>query len=118
MRASLLANATASLFLCNRSDAALSHGPKLYRAQLCGRIRRTFAAWISSVRKYLLPRLGNAAKNRPAARTVLSPHEPQPGGKIATALESLTAADRRDPAETRRRSCRRGGAGATERLSA
>src|SRR6516165_3288809 len=57
MRASLLANATASLFLCNRSDAELSHGPKLYRAQLCGRIRRTFAAWISSVRRYLLPRL-------------------------------------------------------------
>src|SRR5215813_8171588 len=57
MRASLLANATASLFLCNRSDAELSHGPKLYRAQLCGRIRRTFAAWISSVRRYLLPLL-------------------------------------------------------------
>src|SRR6516165_3378962 len=57
MRASLLANATASLFLCNRSDAELSHGPKLYRAQLCGRIRRTLAAWISSVRRYLLPRL-------------------------------------------------------------
>src|SRR5215813_14201953 len=57
MRASLLASATASLFLCNRSDAELSHGPKLYRAQLCGRISRTFAAWISSVRRYLLPRL-------------------------------------------------------------
>src|SRR5438874_9570919 len=57
MRASLLAKATASLFLCNRSDAALSHTPKLYRGQLCGRIRRTFAAWISSVRRYLLPRL-------------------------------------------------------------
>ena len=38
MRASLLANATASLFLCNRSDAVWSHAPKLYRAQLCGRI--------------------------------------------------------------------------------
>ena len=36
MRASLLANATASLFLCSRSDAELSHGPKLYRPQLCG----------------------------------------------------------------------------------
>src|SRR5215475_14348474 len=57
MRASLLANATASLFLCNRCDAVLSHAPKLYRAQLCGRIRRTFAAWINSVRRYLLPRL-------------------------------------------------------------
>ena len=73
MRASLLANATASLFLCNRSDAELSHGPKLYRAQLCGRISRTFAAWISSVRRYLLP--GNAAEDRPAARTVLLRHE-------------------------------------------
>jgi hypothetical protein len=57
MRASLLANATASLFLCNRSDAVLSHAPKLYRAQLCGRIRSTFAAWINRVRRYLLPRL-------------------------------------------------------------
>src|SRR5215469_4235207 len=57
MRASLLAKATASLFRCNRSEAELSHGPKLYRAQLYGRIRRTFAAWISSVRRYLLPRL-------------------------------------------------------------
>src|SRR5215467_9991795 len=57
MRASLLAKATASLFLCNCSDAELSQGPKLYRAQLCGRIRRTFAAWISNVRRYLLPRL-------------------------------------------------------------
>ena len=36
--------------------------------------------------------LGNAAKDRPAARTVLSRHEPQPAGKIATTLESLTAA--------------------------
>src|SRR5262252_5511855 len=82
MRASLLANATASLFLCNRSDAELSHGPKLYRAQLCGRIRRTFAAWISSVRRYFAAALGNTAKDRPAARTILSRHEPQPGGKI------------------------------------
>ena len=38
--------------------------------------------------------LGNAAKDRSTAGTVLSRHEPQPGGKIATALESLTAADR------------------------
>ena len=30
----LVANATASLFRCNRSEAELSHGPKLYRAQL------------------------------------------------------------------------------------
>jgi hypothetical protein len=35
---------------CNRSEAAVSHAPKLYRAQLCGRIKSTFAAWINSVR--------------------------------------------------------------------
>ena len=57
MRASLLASATVCLFLCNRSDAALSHAPKLYRDQLWGRIRSTLAAWINNVRKYLLPRL-------------------------------------------------------------
>ena len=56
MRASLLANATASSFLCNRSDADLSHGAKLYRAQLFGRIRRTCRR-ISSVRRYLPPLL-------------------------------------------------------------
>ena len=39
------------------SDAVLSHAPKLYRGQLRGRIRSTFAAWINSVRRYLLPRL-------------------------------------------------------------
>jgi hypothetical protein len=38
------------LFLCNRSAAVVSHAPKLYRDQLCGRISRTFAAWINSVR--------------------------------------------------------------------
>jgi hypothetical protein len=53
----LVGQATASLFLCNRCDAELSHGPKLYRAQLCGLIRGTFAAWINSVCRYLLPRL-------------------------------------------------------------
>lgn len=31
--------------LCNRSDAALSHAPKLSRAHLHERIRRTFTAW-------------------------------------------------------------------------
>ena len=56
-RASLLASATASLFLCNRSDAVVSHAPKPYRAQWCGRIRSTLAAWINNVRNYLLPRL-------------------------------------------------------------
>ena len=64
MRASLLARAVASLFLCNRSAAALSHAPKLKRSQLCGRISRTFAAWIKSVRRYLLAALGDAAEDR------------------------------------------------------
>src|SRR5216683_2819131 len=69
MRASLLANATASLFGCNRSDAVLSHPPKLYRSQLCGRISRTFAAWINSVRRYLLPRLpGHDREQRASPR--------------------------------------------------
>ena len=45
MRAILLASATASLFLCNRSDAVLSHAPKHEAEQAakssprdCGRI--------------------------------------------------------------------------------
>src|SRR6516162_11477702 len=57
MRASLLASATASLCRCKRSDAAFSHAPKLNRDQVCGRIRRTLAAWTSNMRKYRLPRL-------------------------------------------------------------
>ena len=31
-----------------RPDAVVSHAPKLYRGQLCGRIRSTFAAWIAA----------------------------------------------------------------------
>jgi hypothetical protein len=53
----LVGRATASLFLCSRSDAVLSQSPKLYRGQLYGRISRTLAAWINKVRRYLLPRL-------------------------------------------------------------
>src|SRR5215472_11570412 len=57
MRASLLASAMASLCRCKRSDAVFSHAPKLNRDQVCGRIRRTLAAWTSNMRKYRLPRL-------------------------------------------------------------
>lgn len=57
MRASLLASATASLFLCIRSAALLSHSPKLNLGQLCGLISITFAACTKSIRKYRLPRL-------------------------------------------------------------
>jgi len=57
MRASLLASAMASLCRCKRPDAVLSHAPKLNRDQVCGRIRRTLAAWTSNMRKYRLPRL-------------------------------------------------------------
>ena len=57
MRASLLARAMASLFLCIRSDAAFSQVPKLKRDQFCGRIRMTLAAWVNRDRRYLLPRL-------------------------------------------------------------
>src|SRR4051794_20104437 len=98
MRASLLAKATASLFRCNRSDAVLSHAPKLYRDQLCGRIRRTFAAWINSVRRYLLPRLEMRPQDRPPARAVLSRHEAEPGAEVAPAVKSLASADRRHDA--------------------
>ncbi len=38
MRASLLANAAAALFLCMRLVASASHGPKLNRSQFLGRI--------------------------------------------------------------------------------
>src|SRR6201988_1969778 len=96
MRASLLAKATASLFLCNRSEAVLSHAPKLYRAQLCGRIRRTFAAWINRVRRYLLPRLEMRPRiDRPPVLYCRGT-SPSQAAKIATALESLAAADRCD----------------------
>ena len=53
MRASLLAKATASLFLCNRSDAFFSHVAEVYIGASCaGRIRSTLAPWINSVRKF------------------------------------------------------------------
>jgi len=38
--------------------------------------------------------LGDAAEDRPPAGAVLSRHEPEPGGKIAPALKSLSPADR------------------------
>jgi len=103
MRASLLANATASLFLCNRSDAELSHGPKLYRAQLCGRIRRTFAAWISSVRRYLPPRLEIWPSIDQPPVLCLSRHEAEPGGDVAPAVKGLAGADRSDKGRSRSR---------------
>jgi hypothetical protein len=93
MRASLLANATASLFLCNRSDAELSHGPKLYRAQLCGRIRRTLAAWIGSMRRYLLPRLEMRPRiDRPPVLCCRG-KSPSQAAKSRLRSKSLTAAD-------------------------
>src|SRR5712691_9818536 len=57
MRASLLASAVASLLRCRRGCAAFSQAPKLNRSQVCGRMRMTLAAWMKSVRRYLLPRL-------------------------------------------------------------
>ena len=57
MRASLLANAVASLFRCIRGAAFCSHDPKLNFSQLCGRIRMTLAAWMNRVLRYRLPRL-------------------------------------------------------------
>ena len=98
MRASLLARAMASLFLCNRSDAVLSHAPKLNRGQLCGRIRRTFAAWINSVRRYLLPRLEMRPEDRTPAGAVLSRHQAEPGAEVAPAVKSLASADGGDKA--------------------
>ena len=68
MRASLLASAMASLCRCSRSDAVLSHAPTL-RDQVWGRIRRTLAAWTSTMRKYRLPRL----ETRPRIATALTP---------------------------------------------
>ena len=95
MRASLFANATASLFLCNRSDAVFSHAPKLNRDQLCGRIRRTFAALDQQRAQIFATPLGDAAQDRPATGAVLSRHDAEPGTKIAPAFKSLTGADRR-----------------------
>ena len=51
IRASLFANAVASLFLCKRVAASVSHRPKLNFVQLRGRMRMTLAAWMKSVRK-------------------------------------------------------------------
>src|SRR5579862_2084847 len=96
MRASLLANATASLFGCNRSDAASSHAPKLYRGQLCGRIRSTLAAWINRVRKYLLPRLEMRPRTERPPVLYCRGTRPSQAPKVAPATKGLSSADRSD----------------------
>ena len=78
------------------SDAVLSHAPKLYRGQLRGRIRSTFAAWIISARRYLLPRLEMRPRTERPSVLLLSRHQAEPGTEIAPALKSLAAADRGD----------------------
>src|SRR6516162_11140475 len=95
MRASLLASATASLCRCKRSDAVLSHAPKLNRDQVCGRIRRTLAAWTSNMRKYPAA-LGNTAEDRASTGAVLSRHQAEPGAKVAPAVKRLSGADHHD----------------------
>src|SRR5437764_11891006 len=93
MRASLLIKATASLFLCNRSDAVLSHAPKLYR----GPIARTHQEHLRRLdhqrAKVLAAAFGDAPEDRTAASAVLSRHQAEPGTEIAPALKSLAAAD-------------------------
>src|SRR5579859_7053900 len=96
MRASLLASATASLFLCNRSEAAVSHAPKLYRAQLCGRIKSTFAAWINSVRRYLLPRLEMRPRIERPPVLYCRGTRPSQAPEVAPATKGLSGADRGD----------------------
>src|SRR5262252_4121633 len=94
IRASLFANATASLFLCNRCDAVLSHAPKLYREQIVRAHQQDLRRLDQQRAQILAAALGDAAEDRPPARAVLSRHEPEPGGKIAPALKSLSPGDR------------------------
>ena len=54
----------------------------------------TFAAWMKSVRRYLLPRFEMRPRIGSAAGAVLPRHEAEPGAEIAPALESLARADR------------------------
>ena len=55
----------------------------------------TLAAWMKSVRRYLLPRLEMRPEDRLAAGAVLTGHEAQPGAEVAAALEGFAGADRR-----------------------
>jgi len=87
----MLVNATASLFRRNRSDAGLSHAPKLNRDQLCGRIRRTFAALDQQRAQIFATPLGDATQDRPATDAVLSRHDAEPGTKIAPAFKGLAS---------------------------
>src|SRR5215207_1553357 len=96
MRASLLARATASLFLCNRSDAVLSHAPKLNRDQVVRPHQQDLRGLDQQGAQIFAAAFGNAAEDRPPAGAVLTRHEAEPGGKIATAFKRLAAADRRN----------------------
>ena len=81
-----------------RSDAVLSHAPKLNRGQLCGRIRRTFAAWINSVRRYLLPRLEMRPRIERPPVLYCRGTRPSQAAEVAPAIKGLAGADRGDKA--------------------
>ena len=49
----------------------------------------TFAAWMKSVRKYLLPRLEMRPEDRLATGAVLPGYETQPRAKVTAAFEGL-----------------------------
>src|SRR5947207_10222600 len=96
MRASLLIKATASLFLCNRSDAVLSHAPKLYRGPIARAHQEHLRRLDQQRAKVLAAALGDTPEDRTAAGAVLSRRRAEPGTEIAPALKSLAAADRGD----------------------
>src|SRR5205823_934278 len=96
IRASLLAKATASLFLCNRSDAVFSHAPKLVSGPAVRAHQEHLRRLDQQRAQVLAAPLGDAAEDRPAAGAVLSGHKAEPGAKIAPALKSLSRADRGD----------------------
>jgi hypothetical protein len=91
MRASLLARATTAAFLCIRFISPCNQPPSgVALAASTGSTDR--APWMSSSRKYLLPRCD---ANQPgfAAGGDLAWHQPEPGREIASTREGFAAAD-------------------------
>jgi hypothetical protein len=99
--ASLLANATMATLGWARSSSALAHRPSgVSRSATWGNAAR--APWISSLRRTVAS-LADAKKLRSAASGELTWDKTQPRRQVATVLESLALADRRDQ---RRGDCR------------
>ena len=95
MRANLLAIATTTTFFGARASSASSQAPIGARS---GLIRNTTARapWMRILRKYKVAAFADAEQSRLASSRILSWHDSQPRGKVASLPKSCAVADGSD----------------------